>query len=126
MGIHIIAEFLGVDPQKISRVDSIRPILDRVVAGSGLKIVSSSYHQFEPHGVSAVYLLRESHLSVHTWPEHSYIALDLFSCGDEGQAMNAYAMLKKAFRPKLVRRCVLRRDLYERVRGVRGSEALRG
>ncbi|MEM3463813.1 MAG: adenosylmethionine decarboxylase [Candidatus Bathyarchaeia archaeon] len=111
MGIHIIAEFRGVDPRKISRVEDLRVVLDRVVAKSGLHVVSSSFHQFEPHGVSAIYLLSESHLSVHTWPEYGYMALDIFTCGDDGPALRAFELLLEEFQPTSVEKRVIRRDV---------------
>jgi len=117
MGIHVIAEFIGVDPKKISRVEETRKILDRVISKSGLRCISSSFHQFEPYGVSAVYLLRESHLSVHTWPEYGYIALDIFTCGSEGDALKAYELMVEEFKPKFIEKQVIRRNLYERYRG---------
>ncbi len=113
MGIHIIAEFRGVDPGKISRVEDLRNILDRVVSKSGLHVISSSFHQFEPHGVSAIYLLSESHLSVHTWPEYCYVALDIFTCGDSEPALMAFKLLKEELKPKIVKKRVLRRDVVE-------------
>jgi len=111
MGIHIIAEFRGVDPGKISRVEDLRNILDRVVSKSGLHVVSSSFHQFEPHGVSAIYLLSESHLSVHTWPEYCYVALDIFTCGNGEPALRTFQLLKEELRPKIVKKRVIRRDV---------------
>jgi len=114
MGIHIIAEFWGVDSDKISRVEHLRAVLDRVIAKSGLHVVSSSFHQFEPFGVSAVYLLRESHISVHTWPEYSYIALDIFTCGADKAALTAYQLLLDEFKPTSVEKRIIRRvDLGE-------------
>lgn len=115
MGIHILAEFLGVDQGKISRVERTREILDRVVSRSGFRAVSSSFYQFEPYGVSAVYLLAESHLSVHTWPEYGYLALDIFSCGGEEPALRAYELLVEEFQPVTVERRIIRRNLYEKV-----------
>ena len=114
MGIHVIAEFLGVSPKKISRVEKTREILDRVIAKSGLHCISSSFHQFKPHGVSAVYLLAESHLSVHTWPEHGYLALDIFTCGSEKSALRAFELLVEEFKPKIVKKQIIRRNLYEK------------
>ncbi|MEM1539889.1 MAG: adenosylmethionine decarboxylase [Candidatus Bathyarchaeia archaeon] len=111
MGIHIIAEFRGVDPKRISKVEDLRVVLDRVVAKSGLHVISSSFHQFEPHGVSAIYLLSESHLSVHTWPEYGYVALDIFTCGDDGPALKAFELLLEEFKPKSVEKRVIRRDV---------------
>lgn len=112
MGIHIIAEFRGVDPDRISRAEELRVVLDRVVAKSGLHVVSSSFHQFEPCGVSAIYLLSESHLSVHTWPEHAYMALDIFTCGDDGPALKAFELLVSEFQPKNVKKRIIRRDIF--------------
>jgi len=114
MGIHVIAEFLGVNPEKISRVEKTREILDRVVAKSGLHAISSSFHQFEPYGVSAVYLLSESHLSVHTWPEHGYVALDIFTCGADEPALKAFELLVEEFQPKKIEKKIIRRNLYEK------------
>ncbi len=114
MGIHIIAEFLQVSVKKISKVEQIREILDRVLAKSGLKVISSSFHQFEPYGVSAVYLLQESHLSVHTWPEYGYVALDIFSCGPEENALKAFEFLVEEFKPGIIEKQIIRRNLYER------------
>jgi len=114
MGIHVIAEFLGVNPEKISRVEKTQEILDRVIAKSGLHAISSSFHQFEPHGVSAVYLLSESHLSVHTWPEYGYVALDIFTCGDDEPALKAFELLVEEFEPKVVEKKIIRRNLYEK------------
>ena len=114
MGIHVIAEFLGVNPEKISRVEKTREILDRVIAKSGLHAISSSFHQFEPYGVSAVYLLSESHLSVHTWPEYEYVALDIFTCGDDEPALRAFELLVEEFKPKVVEKKIIRREPYEK------------
>ena len=96
-------------------MEKIRTILDSVVSKSGLHVISSSFHQFEPQGVSAVYLLSESHLSVHTWPEYGYVALDIFTCGDDDNiALKAFDLLVEAFEPEIVEKKILRRDLYER------------
>ncbi|MBS7616215.1 adenosylmethionine decarboxylase [Candidatus Bathyarchaeota archaeon] len=113
MGIHIIAEFLGVSPEKIAKAENLREILDRVVAKSNLHVVSSSFHQFEPYGVSAVYLLSESHLSIHTWPEYSYVALDIFTCGEDGPAFKAFKLLVEELQPKTVKKKVIRREILE-------------
>ena len=116
MGIHIIAELWGVDSDKISRVEHLRAILDRVIAKSGLHVISSSFYQFEPFGVSAVYLLRESHISVHTWPEYSYIALDIFTCGSDEPALKAYQLLLEEFKPTAVEERFIRRVEFGEIR----------
>ncbi|KUO42470.1 MAG: hypothetical protein APZ16_04035 [Candidatus Hadarchaeum yellowstonense] len=114
MGIHVIAEFFGVEAGRISRVDTVQEILERVVLESGLHPVDSAFHQFEPHGVSGFFLLRESHLSVHTWPEHRYVALDIFSCGSEEPAFKALDLLIKGLQPKSVKKHVIWRGPLEK------------
>ncbi|MEM2341506.1 MAG: adenosylmethionine decarboxylase [Candidatus Bathyarchaeia archaeon] len=116
MGVHIIADFLGVDPGKIARVEDLRIILDRVVSKSGLHVVSSIFHQFKPHGVSVAYILSESHLSVHTWPEFGYVALDIFTCGADECAFKAFDLLIDELKPVTVEKKVLRREFYEKNR----------
>lgn len=109
MSVHLIIEFIGVEKNKISRAGTVRRILNRVVSKSGLKSISSAFHQFEPYGVSGVYLLRESHLSIHTWPEHGYAALDIFTCGDDRKALRAFGLLVDEFKPRKVRKKAIRR-----------------
>jgi len=56
-----------------------------------------SFHRFQPTGVSGVVVISESHLSVHTWPEAGYVALDIFTCGDRGKPEAAVQYALKAF-----------------------------
>jgi S-adenosylmethionine decarboxylase len=107
---------MGVDEKKISRVRSIRTILDKIVKESKLNVITSSFHQFKPFGVSGFYLLRESHLSIHTWPEYSYFTVDIYSCGDERNAFKALNLLIKEFSPKLMKKRIIRYGLYEKAR----------
>ncbi|HHF98350.1 adenosylmethionine decarboxylase [Candidatus Aerophobetes bacterium] len=114
MGICIVSELLGVEPEKIAKVKEVREILDRAVSESGLHIIASPlFYQFSPQGVSAVYLLRESHLSIHTWPEYRYAALDIFTCGDSLSALKAFEFIIKAFKPEEVRKQMIKREIYE-------------
>jgi S-adenosylmethionine decarboxylase len=116
MAVHIIAEFIGVDPTLIKKARSMKKVLDRIVKVSGLNAISSCYHQFKPFGVSCVYLLKESHLSVHTWPECGYMALDIFSCGKKEKTLKAFELLKKEFSPKKVKKRILIRDYYRKLK----------
>lgn len=56
-------------------------ILKEAAELAGAKFLSSTSHKFSPQGVTAVVLLAESHISIHTWPEHGYAAADCFTCG---------------------------------------------
>src|SRR3989304_9033792 len=48
---------------------------------AGATVVQKAFHHFNPHGVSGVVIIAESHLFIHTWPEHGYAAVDIFTCG---------------------------------------------
>lgn len=117
MGIHIIAEIRGVNAGKISKVEDIRPILDKSIARFGLNVISSTFHQFQPHGVSGVYLLAESHLSVHTWPEYGYVALDIFTCGSDDSALNVFEAIIEELKPESVEKQIIRREVFGKNRG---------
>lgn len=59
-----------------------------------------AYHKFSPCGLTAVLLLAESHISIHTWPEKNYLAIDIFTCGKKSMPYKALEHLIKAFKPK--------------------------
>ena len=114
MGVHLIAELLGVKSELIARKSVVKKVLDRAISKSKLKAFSSLYHQFKPFGVSCVYLLRSSHVSFHSWPESGYVALDVFSCDkNEEKVFTFFSELVKSFKPTKIVKKVIRRDYYE-------------
>ncbi len=62
-----------------------------------LTVVNELTHQFAPHGITCVLVLAESHLSIHTWPEHNYVAIDLFTCNLETDGPAILEMLASEF-----------------------------
>ncbi len=115
MSVHIIADFFGVEPELIKRAKKVKSLVDPVLKKASLTVLGSKYHQFKPFGVSCVYLLAESHVSLHTWPEIGYVALDIFTCGERRNAFVAFELLKRAFRPKSVKERVIERDYYRKL-----------
>lgn len=69
------------------------------LSGSGATYVNHSFHKFSPQGVSGVIVIAESHLSIHTWPEFEYAALDVFTCGDKAIADSILQHLVQTFKP---------------------------
>ena len=73
----------------------------RDAAKQGLAtLLNEVSHQFSPQGVTALGLLAESHLSVHTWPEHCYAAVDVFTCGDNAKPEQACMFLAERLEAK--------------------------
>jgi S-adenosylmethionine decarboxylase len=78
---------------------------------SGATILHCHLHNFEPNGgISGVLVLSESHISIHSWPERGYAALDVFMCGD-AQPLKSIPILKRAFKPGFVNVVEARRGL---------------
>ena len=80
LGFHYIWDIYNCEYSSIEKVKEVKDLMTDIVEVSKLTKLSESFNQFAPHGVTGVFLLEESHLSVHTWPENNYAALDLFSC----------------------------------------------
>lgn len=78
-GIHLIVEL--TDAEGLDDAARIEAALRRAVGASGATLLDIHLHRFAPQGVTGVALLAESHITVHTWPEHGYAALDVFMCG---------------------------------------------
>ena len=78
----------------------IRGVLVNAAEVSNSKLLSVSSHKFEPHGVTAVALLAESHISIHTWPEKGTAVCDVFTCGDHTKPSHAAVLMYDALESK--------------------------
>jgi S-adenosylmethionine decarboxylase len=101
--LHILAELYGCPADKLKSVGSVKKILNQAVAASKLKKIYEAYHQFNPHGTTGFILLETSHISIHTWPEKNYAAIDVFTCGDPAQGKKAIAVCVKRFGSETVK-----------------------
>lgn len=81
LGRHVISEHFGCASELLDDVAVIEAAMLAAAQAIGATLVSSAFHRYEPQGVSGVLLIAESHLSIHTWPEHRYAAVDIFTCG---------------------------------------------
>ncbi len=80
LGLHIIAEFHGVDPKLLDDKEFLEKTLIEAAKYAGARVIGSTFHKFSPHGVTGVVAISESHISIHTRPEFGYAAIDAFSC----------------------------------------------
>jgi len=80
VGVHLIAEFYGCS--RIDDAEFIRTEMVNAAIASGATVLGANVHNFgDGCGVTGVVLLAESHISIHTWPEYAYAAIDVFVCG---------------------------------------------
>lgn len=97
LGQHWLVEFYGCEAAHLSDVAAVEKALCAAAIEAGASIVEQRFHQFAPWGVSGMVIIQESHLSIHTWPEHGFAAFDLFTCGTSIDADKAVDYLSVAF-----------------------------
>ncbi len=80
LGTHITWDVYNCNADTLSFIPTVKTVLNAIVEELQLTKVNESYKQFEPIGVTGFILLEESHVSIHSWPEHQFAAVDIFSC----------------------------------------------
>lgn len=110
VGKHIIAECWDCN-ERIYSATSIREALEEAVKASGATLLRLIVHTFEPYGVSAVAIVSESHIFIHTWPEMRYIAVDVFTCG-ETFPEHALEVIRDYFEPRRLKVIELERGVW--------------
>ncbi len=98
VGTHCILELYGCPLELLDDPSYIQRTLSDAVDRSGATLLSMQHHRFEPQGVTCLGLLSESHISIHTWPEKGYAAIDVFTCGDVAMPHRACDHLIESFR----------------------------
>ncbi len=82
MGRHVIGELWGCNVDILNDIDQIEKVFVEAALKSGAEIREVAFHKFAPQGVSGVVIISESHLSIHSFPEHGYASIDVYTCGD--------------------------------------------
>jgi S-adenosylmethionine decarboxylase len=116
LGRQILVEFYNCDREVLNNEALIREILIEGVRRSRATVITDTFHSFSPHGVSGVVVIAESHVAIHTWPEHGYAAVDIFTCGETIDPWVIQRYLEERFRARNVSSMELKRGLFpERV-----------
>jgi S-adenosylmethionine decarboxylase len=97
LGRHLLLELFDCDADAINSLETVKGALIEAAKRAQATIVDVVFHEFNPFGISGVVVIAESHLSIHTWPEYRYAAVDVFSCGDVLQPETAVTYLVEQF-----------------------------
>lgn len=81
IGRHLIAEYYGCTSSALNDVDQLREYMIHAAETVGATVMGETFHAFSPQGASGTVVIAESHLSIHTWPERGYVAVDIYTCG---------------------------------------------
>ena len=82
LGKHLLLELTGCDAALLNDIEYLRKVVSDTAGQIGATVIKDSFYQFTPQGVSVVVIIAESHISIHTWPEYGFAAVDVFTCGD--------------------------------------------
>ncbi len=113
LGRQIMVEFLDCERTRLNDVNFIASTMQEAAVACGATVVESVFHHFNPHGVSGVVVIAESHLAIHTWPEYGYAAVDLFTCGDTVNPEIAFDYLERQLQAESYTAVEMRRGLLK-------------
>ena len=100
LGAHLLVELKDCNPAILRSLEEVRDAMVSAAKEAKATIVDISFHEFSPFGISGMVVIAESHLSIHTWPEYGYAAVDIFTCGDVIKPEVAAAYLIGRFESK--------------------------
>ena len=100
LGRHLILEMWDCSSDTVNNIKDIKKILAKTAKVINATVIDIMCHHFSPYGVTGVAILAESHISIHTWPEHKYVAADIFLCGNAISPQVAASYLIQAFQAK--------------------------
>ena len=89
LGTHLLLEMNECDAALLDDMAMVKEVLLAAAEEAGATVVGEVFHKFSPVGVTGIVCIAESHISIHTWPEHAYAAVDIFTCGESLKPMEA-------------------------------------
>ena len=110
-GKHLIADVINITKYELlNTLDGIKPLMEKIINELKLTVVGQIHHQFEPVGATCLYLLSESHLSIHTYPEMRCCTIDLYCCNDRINLEDALEIIYEYFdRNSIITKHILNR-----------------
>ena len=102
LGRHLVAELAECQNNILNDLPRLEKVMKEAARKSGATVVKSTFHRYNPQGLSGIIVIAESHLSIHTWPEYGYAAIDCFTCGSAVDPWKALDHIKEALDSKSV------------------------
>jgi S-adenosylmethionine decarboxylase len=109
IGKHATVDFWGVSFARLNDRDQLMAQLQQALKQTQVQILSCQAHQFQPHGVTVVAMLAESHASIHTYPESGFAALDCYTCGEQLDPLQVIDCMATYLKPERIHQRLLRR-----------------
>lgn len=113
LGRQILVEYYDCNNDILKDKKYIEEHMVKACELSKATVVQSTFHEFNPYGVSGVVVIAESHVAIHTWPEYGYAAVDIFTCGETINPWIIYNYLKEKFESGHSSNMELKRGLFD-------------
>ena len=110
-GKHLIVDIINiVDYELLNTIEGVKPLMEKIIKDMDLHVVGEIHKQFEPIGATCLYLLSESHLSIHTYPEIRYCAIDLYCCSNNINMNDVLEIIYNYFNSD----CIIKKYIIDR------------
>lgn len=109
IGRHITIDMYGCSAENLNNLTFIQNVIFQAIKDSNMTLLNFTHHQFKPQGLTLIALLSQSHMSIHTYPELRYAAIDVFTCGINSRPEKAVATLKKLLKPEKIKTTNIKR-----------------
>ena len=111
-GVHVLLDLENCDQKILDDMNIIKQTLIIAAQKSGAHIMGETFHKFTPVGVTGIVSIAESHISIHTWPEFKYAAVDIFSCGEDFDLESCVKVISHNLKCKHITRKTIKRGLH--------------
>lgn len=113
-GKSVHADLWGIDPVLLDDLVFLKSLCKLTIKKSGATLVREpQYKKFEPNGVTVLCMLEESHLSIHTYPQYSFVAIDIFTCGSHTNPNKAIEFITKILQPTKINKQEFLRGIWQ-------------
>jgi S-adenosylmethionine decarboxylase proenzyme len=112
---HLLLELKSCRHDRLNDVEYLKSSLRDAAVAAGATVIQDSFYQFAPYGISGVVIIAESHLSIHTWPEYDYAAVDIFTCGTTTVPEKAAELMTERLESKDAHLREVKRGMMEEV-----------
>jgi S-adenosylmethionine decarboxylase len=110
-GKHLIADIINITNfELLNTIEGVKPLMEKIIKDMDLHVIGELHHQFQPVGATCLYLLSESHLSIHTYPEIKYCAIDLYCCDEKINMNKVLDIIYEYFGGN----CIIRKNIIDR------------
>ena len=112
LGVHLLLDLENCDQKILDDLNIIKQTLIIAAQKSGAQIMGETFHKFTPVGVTGIVSIAESHISIHTWPEFNYAAVDIFSCGEDFDLESCVKVISDNLKCKHITKKTIKRGLH--------------